>query len=297
MLKALKKSMPYIIVAALATLMALSYQLFVVRNNFAPAGLNGIATMLQYKTGFSIGYASLIINIPLSIFAFFFINKRYAVLSFEYSLIYSVAFLVFQRLGLEQFQYNANGHNTIFPVILSGVIGGFVYGVCFAQNASSGGIDIISKYISIKKPQFNFFYINFVFNIFVAAASFFVYAVPDANGNLVYDYNPVCLSMLYSFFSSVIGNYIIRGGKTAIKFTVITEHSEEIACEISEKLQHGSTKLDAVGTYMGDEKSVLICVVNKHQIVDLKRILSKYGGTFSFYETVGETYGNFKRIK
>ncbi len=296
-MKLIKKAIPYFLIAGLAVLMALSYQLFVVRNNFAPAGLNGVATMLQYKTGFSIGYASLIINLPLSIFAFFLINKRYAVLSFEYSLVYSVAFLIFQRLGLEQFQYDANGHNTIFPVILSGVIGGFVYGVCFAQNASSGGIDIVSKYISIKNPQFNFFFVNFIFNMLVAAASFFVYATPDMNGKLVYDYNPVCLSMMYSFISSVIGNYIIRGGKTAIKFTIVTEHPEEIAREISEKLQHGSTKLDAVGTYMGDEKAVLICVVNKHQVVDLKGIISKYDGTFSFHETVGETYGNFKRIR
>ena len=55
----------YIIIVLVAFLLALDYQLFVVENNFAPAGLNGIATMVQYVTGFSIGYMSLIINIPL----------------------------------------------------------------------------------------------------------------------------------------------------------------------------------------------------------------------------------------
>ncbi len=296
-MKNLRKIVPYIIVAALAVLMALSYQLFVVKNNFAPAGLNGIATMLQYKTGFSIGYMSLIINIPLCLLAFFLINRRYAVLSLEFSLIYSFAFLGFQRLGLEQFQYNANGHNTIFPVILSGVISGFIYGICFGLDASTGGTDIVSKYISHIKPQFNFFIVTFIFNATVAAASFFVYAEPDASGKLVYDYNPVCLSMLYCFFSSFIGNYIIRGGKTAIKFTIITEHAAEIADEISSQLRHGSTQLSAVGSYKHDAKSVIICVVNKHQIVDLKNILGKYDATFSFSESVGETYGNFKHIK
>ena len=45
----------YIIIIAIAILLAFNYQLFVVENNIAPAVLNGIATMIQYKTGFSIG--------------------------------------------------------------------------------------------------------------------------------------------------------------------------------------------------------------------------------------------------
>ena len=73
----LQKSAPYLGVIAVALLLAFNYQLFIVENGFAPAGLNGIATMVQYKTGFSIGYMSLIINVPLCILAYFFIDKKY----------------------------------------------------------------------------------------------------------------------------------------------------------------------------------------------------------------------------
>lgn len=55
----------------LAVLFAFNYELFIVKNHFAPAGVNGMATMIQYKFGFSIGYFSLIVNIPLCLFAFF----------------------------------------------------------------------------------------------------------------------------------------------------------------------------------------------------------------------------------
>ena len=65
-----------ITVAAMAMLLAVVYHIFIVQNHFAPAGLNGIATMVQYKTGFSISYMSLIINVPLSIFAYFFIERN-----------------------------------------------------------------------------------------------------------------------------------------------------------------------------------------------------------------------------
>ena len=52
-------------VAGLACVMGLSYQLFVFPNSFAPAGINGLATLLQYLLHVSIGYLSLLINLPL----------------------------------------------------------------------------------------------------------------------------------------------------------------------------------------------------------------------------------------
>ncbi len=286
-----------IITVFLATLLALVYQLFVVENNFAPAGLNGVATMIQYKTGFSIGYMSLIINIPLCILCYFLVNKKFAAFTMLFCVVYSFTFLFFQKIGLEQFQYRTNGHNTIFPVILSGVISGYIYGVCFNRNVCTGGTDIIAKYISTKKPAVNFFWVTFFINAVVAGISFFVYAKSDASGDMVYDYSPVCLCILYCFFSSFMGNRIVRGTKSAVEFTIITDYPEEIAKEITEKLRHSSTKLEAMGTYRYESKSVLICVINKHQVVDLYEIIRKYKNTFSFRKTVNEIYGNFANIK
>ncbi len=287
----------YIVIALLAVLMALNYQLFVVENDFAPAGLNGIATMIQYKTGFSIGYVSLIINIPLCIFAYFFVNRKFAVSTLIYCLVYSFSFLYIQKLGLQQFQYDANGHNTVFPVILSGTVSGFIYGVCAGKNASTGGTDIISKYISQTKLRINFFWATFVLNAAVAVVSFFVYAKTGENGEIIYDYNPVCLCILYCFLSSFLGDFVVKGTKTAMRFTVITESPKEIAQDIARELRHGSTQIEAIGSYYGDAKTILICVINKHQLLDLKKILSRYENTFAFSESVNETYGNFKKIR
>lgn len=295
--KLLKKTTVYATIIAVAILLALNYQLFVVENNFAPAGLNGVATMIQYKTGFSIGYMSLLINVPLCVLAYFLVEKKFAVRSLCFCIVYSLVFLYLQKLGLKEFQYNAQGHDTVFPAMLSGVISGFVYGVCFRKNASTGGTDIISKYISKRKPELNFFWVSFAINSVVAGISFFVYATPDGNGGMVYDYKPVCLCIMYSFISSFVGSYIIKGSKSACKFTIITSHAEEITKEISEKLHHGSTEISALGSFTHDEKTVLLCVINRHQIIELNKILKKYDNTFSFAETVNEIYGNFDRAK
>ena len=286
-----KNIFSYLSIIAVALLLAFNYHIFIVENNFAPAGLNGIATMIQYKTGFSISYMSLLINIPLSIFAYFFVKKSFATKTLVFSLVYSFAYLALQEIGLDFIQYDAQGHDTIYPVILSGAISGLVYGICFKNDASTGGTDVVSRYINKIKPDTNFFMVTFILNTFVAIASLFVYS------ENALDYKPVALCIVYCFISTFVGNYILKGTKTAYKFTIITQYPQEICDEITTILRHSATKVNAVGTYTNTDKSMLICVINKHQLNDFENILSKYDNTFSFCELVNETFGNFKRIR
>ena len=287
----MSKIWSYIQIFLSAILLAFVYYIFIVTNNFAPAGLNGIATMIQFKTGFSISYMSLLINIPLSILAYFLVQKDFAVKTMLFSVVYSVSFLALQNSDLTFIQYNTLGHDTIYPVILSGVLAGVVYGICFRNNASTGGTDIISRYINKVNPETNFFFVTFTLNAIVAVASIFVYSEGSLN------YKPMALCILYCFISTFVGNLLLKTTKTAYKFTVITTRKDEFVEEITQKLHHGCTEIDAVGTYTNTKRAVLICIINKHQLNDFQKIVSKYPDTFSYFEVVNETYGNFKNIK
>lgn len=290
MKKRLKTPIGYAVIVFAAIILAFNYYIFIVKNNFAPAGLNGIAVMIQYKTGFSISYMSLLINIPLCIAAFFMVSKRYAIRTLVFVVVYSVVYLYLQQSGLSFFQYDTGGHDTIFPCIISGVITGFVSGVCLKFHSSTGGTEIVSKYINKVKPNANFFLVYTLLNVIVAIASLFVYSDDAAN------YKPVALCLTYCIVSGFVGNYIIKGTKTAYKFTVITTHPNEICQQIMHNIKHGVTKISACGVFSEDEKTLLICVVNKHQLMDFKNIIDSFDNTFSFCETVNETFGNFKRI-
>ena len=290
MKKRLKTPIGYAVIVFAAIILAFNYYIFIVKNNFAPAGLNGIAVMIQYKTGFSISYMSLLINIPLCIAAFFMVSKRYAIRTLVFVVVYSVVYLYLQQSGLSFFQYDTGGHDTIFPCIISGVITGFVSGVCLKFHSSTGGTEIVSKYINKVKPNANFFLVYTILNVLVAIASLFVYSDDAAN------YKPVALCLTYCVVSGFVGNYIIKGTKTAYKFTVITTHPNEICQQIMHNIKQGVTKISASGVFSEDEKTLLICVVNKHQLMDFKNIIDSFDNTFSFCETVNETFGNFKRI-
>lgn len=55
-----------------AVISAFTLHVFVYRADFAPSGVDGIATMLQKLTGFGAGYYTLIFNLPLLAIGLFF---------------------------------------------------------------------------------------------------------------------------------------------------------------------------------------------------------------------------------
>ena len=95
----LKRVWTYLVIVAVAMLAALNYELFVFPNSFAPSGLNGICTIIQYVSGISVGYMSLLINIPLAVLVFFKVSKPVAVRSMVYVVVFSVGLLILDKVA------------------------------------------------------------------------------------------------------------------------------------------------------------------------------------------------------
>ncbi len=287
-MKRLKKVLTYLCIAALAVICALNYNLFVFPNKFAPAGLNGICTMIQEVFGIRMGYLSLLINIPLALWVFFSISKPLAVRSMVYVGTFSVALLVLDNVDMRAFYYvTENGTSTILGPMVAGVIYGSCYSLLVQCSAYSGGTDFIAALIHKKKPEQNMFYLIFILNAFVALISYFVYD---------YRIEPVILCILYSFMSSTVSDKLNKNGRSAVCFEIITDYPQEISDEIIRDLKHSTTLIPAKGMYSGRETNLLICVVNKTQVAAVSRIVRKYPRTFAVMDTVGEVMGNFKRL-
>ena len=102
-MKRLKKVWTYLCIVAIAMICALNYNLFIFPNKFAPAGINGICTMIQYLTGINVGYMSLLINIPLAIWVYLKVSKPLAVRSMVYVAVFSVSLVVLEHVDLSAF--------------------------------------------------------------------------------------------------------------------------------------------------------------------------------------------------
>ena len=81
-----------------------------------------------------------------------------------------------------------------------------------------------------------------------------------------------------------------------MKFEVITRQPEALSHQLLQQLHHGVTVLQAEGMYSETPRCLLICVVNRHQVVQFREILSQFPDTFAYVSSVSETMGNFKHI-
>ena len=287
-MKAARKGLTYLFIVGLALLNAMSYTLFIFSNRFAPAGINGICTIIQHICGINLGYLSLIINIPLAIWTLFKVGRSLASRSMLYVAAFSIFLIVLEQLDLSAFAYEtANGTSKILGPLVAGLINGVVYAMLVRTSASSGGADFIAAIIHKDRPDLNFFIIVFTINVFVAGASYFVFD---------YQIEPVILCIMYSFMSTMVSDKMMRSGRSAVRCEIITDYPHEISADIISKLHHSATLLPAKGMYSGRETNILVCIVNKTQLAALSAIIKDYPHTFAVMSSVNEVFGNFKRM-
>lgn len=264
----LKKLAETMVIAVLAFLSAVNYCIFVFPNKFAPAGVDGIGTMIQDISGLNLGYFSLIINIPLIIIAFFVLNREFAIKTTVYVIAFSLASILVKEINISSFSYITDtGTSIVLAPIASGAIRGVLYAVTLKLNGSAGGIDLISSIIKKKKPHLDFMNVIFIINILIAAASYFVYG---------FILEPVICSIIYSFITSRVCNALRKSEDENVKYEIITKSPLELCADINEKLSQKATILDAHGAYSGQDTKVVWCVTKKNQTPFLEELILAY---------------------
>lgn len=269
-----------------------TYALLVFPNSFAPAGVGGISTMLQKVLNFDAGILNLLINLPILIAAWFLVDREFVIKSALFTGFFSGFLIIFRSIDpavLQKYQYfSSNGNSVILAPIAAAVLIGSAYGVTLRLHGCTGGTDVLAFIIRRYRPEFNVTWISFTLNTAIAILSFFVYD---------FQFEPVICCIIYCFVCSTMGNSVVKGAHSALKFEIISDEPEKLAADLMEHLKHGVTMLSAEGAYTGQHKTLIICIINKHQIADIQHIIQRYPGTFTYITNVSETIGNFRKIK
>ena len=282
----LKIATSYVIVLIVALVMAVNYQLFVFPNSFAPAGVNGLLTMIQYVLGIKLSFASIVINIPLALVCFLLDNKTRALRSLTYSVAFSVFLALLENLDLSKFVYSTTISAFLGPAV-AGLISGACGYVMHSLNGHLGGTEFVATLIHRKKPSFNFFSVVFALNVAVAVISYFVYD---------YQIEPVLLCIIYCYFSTAVRDNMNRKYKSAVRCEIITENPQELCDAVIHELHHSATIFPAKGAFTGKEKSVIVCIVNPSQVTELTRLVTQFPGSFVALSQISNVIGNFKRL-
>lgn len=276
-----KKGLGLLAIIGLAFFAAVNYIIFVFPNRFAPAGIDGICTMIQDVFHINMGYLSLVINLPLIAVAFIVLNREFALKSTLFILSFSLSIVFLETVDLSAFLYSTStGTSIVLAPVAAGMIRGLLYVATLNLNGSAGGIDIISALIKHKRPHLDLMKIIFVINMLIAISSYFVYGM---------SVEPVVCSIIYSFITSTVCSKLRSSKNETVRFEIITQNPEQLCSDIINKLQQKATIIAAQGACSGKNTKIVICVVGKEKAPYIEELLLDYENCTVFKSIVSDS--------
>ncbi|WP_026694715.1 YitT family protein [Peribacillus kribbensis] len=252
-----------------------AYNFFLIPHKVLSSGLAGIAILLGIITPFGTGIINLLLNLPLLILGVMKLGKKF--------ISYTIISVVVLTLSLYVIPVITISSEPILSSVFGGALTGLGIGLIFRASGSSGGFDIIAMLLN-KNKDFPLGALISAMNGIVVVVSGFVFNWDAALNTLVGIY--------------VTGKVIDAIHTNHIKLTVmiVTSKGEAMRQQLIKNLYRGVTIMDAQGAYSGDGKKVLMTVITRYQLTDVKQIISETDSqAFVNVTETKEVMGSFHR--
>ncbi len=240
-----------------SALFALGFALFLVPNNINTGGVSGLAMILRKLLGFgSVGVLTMAINIPLFLLGGAKIGKQFFWGSLIGMVVSSVLIDVFGYIPV-------SSSETMIGALYGGVLCGAGLGMVFVAGASTGGSDIMVRLLKKKYRNVPIGRISIVFDTTVVLLT----------GLVFQDISKALYSGIVVFVSGqVIDAVVYRFDYSRVALIISKEH-EAIVKAIDRKLERGATYLHGAGSYTKQDMEVILTVVRKGQLAELKELV------------------------
>lgn len=268
-------------------------------NGFTIGGAAGVAIMVSYATNGAVPQSLLVfcINTPLVILSYFFVKRKFAILTTAHILLQTLWLFVFEQISAPKIEFEENMR--IFAAIATAICFGVGIALAFKIGGSSGGADIVAVIIQKKFPASSIAWMIFIVNAAVIGSSFFVYYDHSLSASgatfgqeIAHNLLPIMLSLFESYIESKTNDSVTNGFQSAIEFRIITDKDEEMSRALMTELSRGVTAVPAKGMYTGKEHSMVICVINRRQVMALRRIMRKVDpDAFAVMTSVSQVVG------
>lgn len=249
-----------IIIAIGIILVGIGMYFFLMPNNIAAGGANGIAIVLSHFINYDVGTIMIAVNIILFIIAFILIGTDFGVKTIIASLGTSGIVKVFEWIFPNQQSLSGDMMLDLFIGILVSAVG---IGIVFNQGASTGGTDIVGKIIN------KFTGIDLGRSVLYADLAITLAAGVAFGGRIG----------LYSLFAVIINGVIIDftidGMNLSKEVTIVSSESEKIIKFIHDKLEKTCTIYHAEGAYSKKSFKVLVTLIDRRSLVILKRFIKE----------------------
>ena len=154
----------YALIVVGSVIYAAGFRFFYYPNDIIAGGVTGIAMIINYLTEIPVGVINIVINIPLFILAWRAFGLKFIVGSFVATMLSSVLMDVFALIPISVTD------NLLLAAIYGGVIYGLGLGLIYRAGDTTGGIDIVAKFVRRKYPYINFGTIILILDVIIIAA-------------------------------------------------------------------------------------------------------------------------------
>ena len=241
-------------------LLALGLDIFLAPSNIVTGGVTGIAMIINAFTQWPIGLMVIVMNVPLFLVAWRHFGLDFLISSLAGMAISSAFVDLFALTGL------VLTRESMLASVIGGVIKGVGLGMIYYTGATTGGIDIVAKLLRKRFSQLNFGTIVLMLD----AAIILIYALVIGN------YDSAMYSVITMFVVTKVIDLVLYGLDTSCACYVISEKSEAMARELTSGHVHrGVTILEGEGAYSHKRKHVILCVIKRNQIPELRRTVQE----------------------
>jgi len=240
--------------------------------------LPNLGVTLSVNTSFSILYV--LVNIPMFIIAYKFIGKIFAVLTFSNVVLTSIIISVIDP-SIWSF-LNVSAMEDITIALFAGIFTGLAIGFALKGNFSTGGTDVLSLALSIKKGV-SFGRYQMMFNGLIMVLG----------GILSKEWNAILYTFVYIGTSSYVID-LIHTRNRKVMLEVISKKGQEISDILLKEAHHGATIIEGVGAYTKEKKDLLHMVVSTYQLTEVIAIIKNIDEkSFVLQVPVDNIYGRF----
>ena len=278
--KMLRKDAVRLVVVLLAAfLMAININSFVNAGGLYPGGATGISIIIQRiflkYFGLSIPYTPVTVllnSIPVYI-GFKYIGKKFT--------LFSLIMVVANGFFVDFLPDYAVTSDPLLVAVFGGLLNAIAITMCLEVDATSGGTDFISIYLSQKKGIDAFPYI-LAGNIVILSIAGIIFGLDKA-----------LYSMIFQYVTTTALHTLYRTYQQRTLF-IITDMPGKVCSMIYSVCGHGATLIDGEGSFAHKNKKIVYSIVSA---ADTRKIIPKIReidpGAFINSVRTEEIMGNF----
>lgn len=265
---------PIVMIILGAVCAAFSIECFLLPNTILDGGVTGTGMIINTLTALPLSALIIAINIPFFIVGFKALGKRFLLRTVIAIGVFSSMLEVFAAM-------EPITDSELLAVVFGGVILGVGVGLVLRYGGCLDGTEIAAMLLS-RKVGMSTGGIIFAINIIIYAVAGFCF-----------DWQSAMYSLLTYFITFKIIDLVEVGMDGAKAAMIITDHADDLADTIYQRLGRTCTFISAEGHVSGSQKTVLYCVITRVEVNELKRIISEADvSAFVTISEVSEILGN-----